>query len=89
MVQQYPDGSSSAPASREQSQRLGKHLSNSTTLMLPGSGHMLHYTGAGKKAILEAVRRFTALEENASRSELGISKWNNAIANAVPALSDG
>ena len=45
---------------------------------------MLHYTGAGKKAILEAVRRFTALEENASRSELGISKWNNAIANARP-----
>jgi len=54
--------------SREQSERLGRHLPNSTSRLLAGSGHMLHYTGSAKNEIVKAVRRLTAREEDLGSS---------------------
>jgi pimeloyl-ACP methyl ester carboxylesterase len=75
--------------SREQSERLGRHLSNSTTSILPGCGHMLHYTGSARTEIVQEVRRLTALEEGLAPSEPDVSRWNNGSGGTVPALSDG
>jgi pimeloyl-ACP methyl ester carboxylesterase len=74
--------------SRKQSQRLGQYLSNSTTYILTGCGHMLHYTVSGRNEITTAVRRLTALKEGLGSYEAEVLTGNNAAGNAVSASSD-